>query len=616
MISEGCVVNFDAGYAGPTSVLLPSAGGGGFNPLGLLGGLLGGLTGGLAGGAGGSASAGGSSEDIINNPTLTNNDPFNVQIQLSQFAGPGGAAAAGGGGGGLFGLFGGGGGRATGGAGGSNFAQVDPTINQVYVPPNYSLPVANLLQPQNVPPLSQTPFPSINPSGFNPIPIPGGSPLMGGISRMAPAVPSILPLLAGSIAPNTNQVMPLPQQASPLSQVMPAQVPSMGAAALGFPPQFSAFALPPQPQLQSQQAVMAPAQPQAAGGGQMAQGEAQPITGQMAKVGGQTPVAGPSGQAAADSAENIPEITNAVMQNVIPQQQISEEAINRKYAPLLEELDAEGRQAKFDLDQALLAERALMMGGNPIAQAMATRQAAYSKPSKFREAMHQIGDVLGSNFNPALAAQRQYQRASLQERAAEEFQQNVRAFSAEDAAAVREGLKLQEANAEKRLANARIGFNQLMRDRQTEIHQTNQAILDDAKADTNQLYKGDLSKNRDALRELQTLKYQQEVHHQNALERIAEENAAAHSLAARASAAQAGTAAGRLADEEAAGYYPAQAASKFQYAGVTPAGVPLRPKDMNDDTYRNLLYQGVYRGDYSLEEAKRAFNRSQFKPRS
>lgn len=84
-------------------------------------------------------------------------------------------------------------------------------------------------------------------------------------------------------------------------------------------------------------------------------------------------------------------------------------------------------------------------------------------------------------------------------------------------------------------------------------------------------------------------------------------NAAAHQEIAD-------TGARHLADEEAAGYIPAEAAAKQAYAGINAEGVPLRRKGMSSGDYQNLLYAGVYRGDYTLGQAAKAFHRGEFVP--
>jgi len=208
------------------------------------------------------------------NQNVTQSSPFDISLNFSQIAGPGNQANAS-----IFGL---GGGKGGGGGGGSNYANFDPTINQVYVPPDYARPLGDALQgalSNSGLPFSGLPAVDLaTPNTFRP-PMPN-APIQGGIGMNVPAnipTPGLSALLGGNLAPNSAAAPLMGQQASPVSQgsplsqmrppIAPQGTPSsMGAAAMGMAPNFTAAAIlggsgqGGQPQLQSETPQMAPSQ--------------------------------------------------------------------------------------------------------------------------------------------------------------------------------------------------------------------------------------------------------------------------------------------------------------------------------------------------------------------
>lgn len=515
------------GGAGLTSGLLG---------LGGLGSLLGGLLGGSSNSNSSSSSNSNSSSNPVNSQTTGNLSTLfgnaNFDPNNSIFANQGVSSKAGGG----FSLFGGGGANSSSSAGAQSISEANPINyqNQTTIYPNESggmglqglFSGANSAQPLQFSPLNIPDDRLIDTPGFQASPVAppqssmsqlGGlmSALAGGAAR-GPSLPGGgMGAPGGQASPLVPQQGSLTSQGSPLSQMLgdgqsPPSAPTPGnplSSALNM----SAYAMPQaQPQLQQQQAAFAP---QPGTNDAPGQGEGgQPITGALSGGEDTRPglAAGPAGNRAQQSAQDAPEEMKAVNNQILPAQQHAEASIRQKFAPALQGASDDLDEGYGRLNNAI-QEADEMDRGNSIDESlrMADQIRAHArgpKPSKLGIALRTLGAaVAGSTtFDGSVGAKLGKQYGEARQKEEEEYGRNARSLYGQQQADRRAAVQASARLALGQIANATTRINELQKQAETEIYHTNKAILDNAKEDVNQIYKGDQVKSRAALREIQT----------------------------------------------------------------------------------------------------------------
>ena len=592
--------------------------GDGFNPFNLLSSLFG----------GGGASFGPVNQTTDYVPTVNQNPSQhgvqNLNIDFSQIGGPGGNASAQSAGGGLFSF---GGAKATGGPGGSNIANFDPTINQVYAPPNYSMPLAGLLSSLGQ---GNEPFPALmdtptTPNTFRP-PMPTNMPIQGGVGMNVPAAMPNLgmsAMMGGNVAPNSAVAPLIGQQASPvsqgspLSQMMPPIAPQ-GAIN-------TAQAMPPLAPNVTQGAQTFPLLPALSLGMQQGGAEDQSIQSDMQDLSGQklpgtlpapTALRAQAGTLETSPQEQQPKVSpsfnaqNKLRDNAMRAHSIVEDTKdkNDKVLQQMQDQLAEKQPVLHALARNL---QHLDEMKQELADQLSAQQPA-NKPSKWNTALKLAGRLAAG----AAAAADPYAYS------VQQYGKGLRAANARAAMAHSlDAAKLLEKSIDDEQSHLEKMYQDVVKpivtDALTQVErntqQANMALdgigkettgINDAASLDIDMKKFQLSQNEFDFKKIVDKN----------LMATRSQNAAAHqSIAA--------TDAQRLADEEAANYYPSMARSKAAYADVvnapfkmgadgelhSPYGVPTKEANEAIADYRIRLKQMVQQGLISNDAGKASY---------